>query len=43
MPTDNTRSGLRNLEQRAAGCGGVLLVRAERGGGSRLVWRVPLG
>jgi signal transduction histidine kinase len=37
------RSGLRNLEQRAGACGGTLSVRAEPGGGTRLVWRVPLG
>jgi signal transduction histidine kinase len=40
---DRARSGLRNLERRAAECGGVLAVRAERAGGTRLVWRVPLG
>ena len=37
------RSGLRNLEQRAGECGGRLDVRPEPGGGTRLVWRVPLG
>jgi signal transduction histidine kinase len=40
---DQARSGLRNLEQRAAECGGTLSVRAEPAGGTRLVWRVPLG
>ena len=40
---DRARSGLRNLEQRAAECGGALCVRAEPAGGTRLVWRVPLG
>jgi signal transduction histidine kinase len=39
---DRARSGLRNLEQRAAECGGTLSVRAEPAGGTRLVWRVPL-
>lgn len=37
------RSGLRNLERRAGECGGRLDVRPEPGGGTRLVWRVPLG
>ena len=36
------RSGLRNLEQRATECGGAMSVHAEPGGGTRLVWRVPL-
>ena len=39
---DQARSGLRNLEQRAAECGGALSVRPEPAGGTRLVWRVPL-
>jgi signal transduction histidine kinase len=43
ISTDQARSGLRNLEQRAAACGGALSVRAEPAGGTRLVWRVPLG
>ena len=37
------RSGLANLEQRAAQCRGQLSVRPEPTGGTRLVWRVPLG
>jgi signal transduction histidine kinase len=40
---DQARSGLRNLEQRAGACGGTLSVRPEPAGGTRLVWRVPLG
>jgi len=36
------RSGLRNLERRAAALGGSLLVEDRNGGGTRLVWRVPL-
>lgn len=36
------RSGLRNLEQRAATLGGALQVEAANGGGTRLIWRVPL-
>jgi signal transduction histidine kinase len=36
------RSGLHNLERRAAGCGGDLDVAALPGGGTRLSWRVPL-
>ena len=43
IDADQARSGLRNLEQRATECGGALSVRAEAGGGTRLVWRVPLG
>jgi signal transduction histidine kinase len=36
------RSGLRNLKQRAAGLGGSLVVRLRDGGGTELIWRVPL-
>jgi signal transduction histidine kinase len=43
IDTDRARSGLRNLEQRAVDCGGALSVRPAPGGGTRLVWRVPLG
>ncbi|MFI6818358.1 GAF domain-containing sensor histidine kinase [Nonomuraea sp. NPDC050328] len=35
------RSGLRNLEQRAAQLGGALAVETPAGGGTRLRWRVP--
>jgi len=36
------RSGLRNLEQRAAALGGSLTINAPDGGGTELIWRVPL-
>jgi signal transduction histidine kinase len=36
------RSGLRNLEQRAAALGGSLRINVPEGGGTELVWRVPL-
>lgn len=36
------RSGLRNLEQRAVGLGGSLVAGPAEGGGTELVWRVPL-
>ena len=36
------RSGLRNLEQRAAALGGSLVVSAPDGGGTELIWRVPV-
>ncbi|HEX2498342.1 MAG TPA: GAF domain-containing protein [Actinomycetes bacterium] len=36
------RSGLRNVKQRAATLGGTLQVKDRNGGGTRLVWRVPL-
>jgi signal transduction histidine kinase len=36
------RSGLRNLAERAAGRGGALTLDVPDGGGTRLVWRVPL-
>ena len=36
------RSGLRNLEQRALGLGGSLTARPCDGGGTELIWRVPL-
>jgi signal transduction histidine kinase len=42
MPPDVARSGLLNLERRAAEWGGVNTVVANPGGGTRLVWRVPL-
>lgn len=35
-------SGLANLRRRAADLGGELLLEAPDGGGTRLVWRVPL-
>lgn len=42
MPLDVARSGLLNLERRAGECGGVSVVAGNPGGGTRLVWRVPL-
>lgn len=36
------RSGLRNLEQRAAELGGSLAIGPAEGGGTELTWRVPL-
>ncbi len=36
------RSGLRNLEQRAADLGGSLVAKPGDGGGTEIVWRVPL-
>jgi len=42
MPPDVARSGLLNLERRAAECDGVLTVSRKPEGGTRLVWRVPL-
>jgi signal transduction histidine kinase len=42
MPADVARSGLLNLERRAGECGGTVTVVENQGGGTRLVWRVPL-
>jgi signal transduction histidine kinase len=42
MPPDIARSGLLNLERRATECAGMITVSANPGGGTRLVWRVPL-
>ncbi len=36
------RSGLLSMRRRAEDCGGVFEVHAVAGGGTRLVWRVPL-
>ena len=36
------RSGLRNLEHRAAALGGSMVTRPTEGGGTELVWRAPL-
>lgn len=44
IPASPTRrSGLGNLEARAAALGGTLQVRPAEGGGTHLEWRVPLG
>ncbi|MFE3411172.1 GAF domain-containing protein [Streptomyces mirabilis] len=41
---DVRRSGLKNMEERAIALGGVLtLGERPEGGGTRLVWRVPVG
>lgn len=43
VPNDVERSGLKNLEQRAVALGGTLtLGERPEGGGTRLVWRVPV-
>ena len=42
IPADVARSGLVNLERRAVECGGTCTVAPGPGGGTRLVWRVPL-
>jgi signal transduction histidine kinase len=42
MPADVGRSGLLNLERRAGECGGTTTITPNPGGGTRLVWRVPL-
>jgi signal transduction histidine kinase len=42
VPADVARSGLRNLEERAAELGGTLSVVSGRTGGTTITWRVPL-
>ena len=42
MPEAVARSGLRNLEQRAAEAGGSLRLDRPAGGGTSLVWTVPV-
>jgi len=42
MPDAVARSGLRNLEQRAAEAGGSLRLDRPAGGGTSLVWTVPV-
>ena len=42
IPQGVVRSGLANVEQRAAACHGTLTVLAPPHGGTRLTWRVPL-
>ncbi len=42
MPETGTRSGLRNLEQRAAEAGGSFRIERPGDGGTRLVWLAPL-
>ncbi|MCI0689380.1 MAG: hypothetical protein L0Y54_19415 [Sporichthyaceae bacterium] len=36
------RSGLRNLDQRATALGGSMQIEPREGGGTRLIWQVPL-
>jgi signal transduction histidine kinase len=42
ISADGRRSGLRNLERRAAGLGGTLQASPAQGGGTELIWCVPL-
>ncbi|WP_326836520.1 GAF domain-containing protein [Amycolatopsis rhabdoformis] len=42
LPPGVARSGLRNLEERAAESGGSFRVECPRAGGTRLVWTVPV-
>ncbi|MFJ5806568.1 GAF domain-containing protein [Streptomyces sp. NPDC093093] len=42
IPAQGSRSGLRNLDERARGLGGTFTVDSPDGGGSRFVWRAPL-
>ncbi|MFI9583853.1 GAF domain-containing protein [Streptomyces sp. NPDC052236] len=43
IPTKGRRSGLRNLAERAEQLGGVLELTCPPGGGTTLLWRVPVG
>ncbi|MCT9933729.1 GAF domain-containing protein [Planotetraspora sp. A-T 1434] len=42
IPQDARRSGLLNLEERAAGLGGSFALERPQSGGTRLTWSVPL-
>ncbi|WP_245811996.1 GAF domain-containing sensor histidine kinase [Actinophytocola xinjiangensis] len=42
LPADVVRSGLLNVERRAVDLGGSAAVEPRPGGGTRLVWRIPL-
>jgi signal transduction histidine kinase len=42
LPATGRRSGLRNLAERALALGGDLVATARPGGGTEVVWRVPL-
>ncbi|TDB94814.1 GAF domain-containing sensor histidine kinase [Actinomadura sp. 7K534] len=42
IPEGGRRSGLRNMAERAGGLGGDFATRDRPGGGTVLVWRVPL-
>ncbi|GAB3291143.1 sensor histidine kinase [Parasphingorhabdus pacifica] len=39
---DSPRSGLRNLQERAVQCAGALTITSTDGGGTHLLWQVPL-
>ncbi|MFB8122519.1 GAF domain-containing protein [Streptomyces bacillaris] len=43
IPAQSRRSGLDNLAERARQVGGALELSTPEGGGSRLLWRAPLG
>jgi signal transduction histidine kinase len=43
IPEGGRRSGLRNMRERAEALGGSFGTRTRPGGGTILVWRVPLG
>jgi signal transduction histidine kinase len=43
LAKEGRRSGLRNLEERAAGLGGTFELSVGETGGTRLYWSVPLG
>ncbi|RDD90873.1 GAF domain-containing protein [Streptomyces parvulus] len=42
IPPGGHRSGLRNMAERARGLGGEMHLESPEGGGTRLVWRVPV-
>ncbi len=42
IPPGGHRSGLRNMAERARGLGGEMRLESPEGGGTRLVWRVPV-
>ncbi len=43
LPSGGRRSGLRNMAERAGQLGGSFDVTETPGGGTTLVWRVPVG
>jgi len=43
IPAEGRRSGLRNMEERARQLGGELEWTTPPGGGTKLVWRAPVG
>ncbi|MEU2337956.1 GAF domain-containing sensor histidine kinase [Streptomyces sp. NPDC013172] len=43
VPAEGRRSGLRNMAERAEQLGGSLEVNRPEGGGTSLVWQVPVG